>query len=235
MKNIIFSSLFILVQFFAFGQIKINHSRIVKTNVKEPSGICLSSNHKSFFIVSDNGFLNEVDFSGKIIRTASFEGVDFEAVCIKDSMIYVSDETPRRIHVFHENDLHLVKSISLNYNGGRNKGFESVVYLPEKDNFLLITEKDPVYFREYSKSFQLMNEIEYPSIKEISDAIYYKSHLYVLSDEESILYKLNLEYQILKSYQLSIINPEGIAISKDGLLYVVSDDLERIYVYENWE
>src|ERR1700744_3557472 len=78
-------------------------------NIPEPSDIVYDKETNHFFIVSDHGMLFECDLTGKIIRKAKEEGMDFEGVEIKDGFVYVSDERPRKVYKYRKSDLSFVK------------------------------------------------------------------------------------------------------------------------------
>jgi uncharacterized protein YjiK len=203
-----------------------------KTKVQEPSDIALSASGNSFYIVSDNGILHETDLEGKIIRTAKHKGIDFEGVYANEQFVYVVDETPRKVYVYNTSDLSLAKTYVLNYNGGRNKGFESITYNQNKEAFVLITEKEPILIREYNHDFVLTNEIEFKGVSDISSATWHNGFIYLLSDEDMMVLKVSPDdYSVIDKRKIPIVNPEGIAFTKDGKMYITSDDMERIYYF----
>jgi uncharacterized protein YjiK len=236
MKKIIFSSLLVtsLVMGSAQKSITIKPDGFYSTKVQEPSDIALSTSGKSFYIVSDNGILHETDLEGKILRTAKHKGIDFEGVYATENYVFVVDETTRKIYVYNTSDLSLHKTLILHYGGGRNKGFESITYNPNKKVFVVITEKEPILIREYNEDFVLKNEIEFKGVADISAATYHNGHIYLLSDEDMVIMKASADdYSVIERKKIPIINPEGIAFGSDGTMYITSDDMERIYYFKS--
>jgi hypothetical protein len=92
--------------------------------VPEPSDASLTPDGKTLFIVSDDGILFECNPDGSIIRRAPYEATDYEAVYADDSTVYVVDERTRLIHFYKRASLVHFRTVEINYNGGRNKGFE---------------------------------------------------------------------------------------------------------------
>jgi len=199
--------------------------------VNEPSDIQYDSQSKSFWIVSDNGVLNECDLEGNLLRKAEFKGVDFEGVEIVGNYVLALDETDRKIHFFNKQSLKLEKTIQLTYGGARNKGFESIAYNDKSKEYYLITEKDPSYLFVYDENFHLKNQIELSISNDISSARWNNNKLWVLSDEDRKICLLDNNYKIVKTYEIPVINPEGIAFVNDDI-YVVSDDLEKMYLFK---
>lgn len=209
------------------------------TEVEEPSDVCLNPlKSNSYFMVSDNGFLYETDEKGKIIRTADYKGLDTEAVWAKGDLVYVVEEFTRKIRVFDNATLTLQRTVHHPYTGGRNKAYEAFVYNEAKERFLLFTEKDPIYLFELDKDLNLVNEINFNHLaRDISAATYHNNFLWLLSDEDRTIFKLNpTTYQVIQQWVIPVINPEGISFSADGkFLLILSDDMQRVYHFPNPE
>lgn len=209
----------------------------IHSEVSEPSDICLHPSGKSFFVVSDNGFLYEVDFQAEILRQADYLGYDCEGVFADDNFVYVVEEMTRKVKIFDIQTLTLQRTIYVPYSGGRNKAYESITFNQAKGVFVLFTEKDPIYLFELNKDFQVVNEIRMDKLaRDVSGVTFYNNHLWVLSDEDRTIFKLNPKtYTVVDSWRLNVVNPEGIAFDKEGNLYILSDDMERMYIYSNFK
>jgi len=233
-KNILFVLLALVAwSFKASEKIQvIKPSTFYNIKVQEPSDICLAADGKSFFMVSDNGLLYQTDLTGNILKKADFTGIDFEAVYADAQFVYVMDETPRTVRIYDQATLEIKRNIPLHYAGGRNKGFESLTFNPEKKVFITLTEKDPIWVREYSQDFVLQNEFVFKGASDISAATFYNQSLFLLSDEDRMVLRLDPNtYEILEKKIVPIINPEGIAFDLEGKMFITSDDMERLYVF----
>ena len=72
--------------------------------------------------------------------------------------------------------------------------------------------------------------------KDISSARFYKDELFLLSDEDMMLIKVNpLTYEVIQKWSLPVINPEGLAFDKDGNILITCDDMQRLYYFNNPE
>lgn len=199
--------------------------------IKEPSDICILPNEDKYAIVSDNGLLFLTDTNGVVLKEAEFKGFDFEGVFADDRKIYVSDERSRIIYVFDYN-LQKIASYQLTYYGGRNSGFESITFNKNKNCFVLITEKHPSIIFEYDTAFKEIKQYPYSFSSDVSSITFHKGYLYVLSDEERKILVLNPnDYSIESEIKLSDINPEGIAITEDERILIVSDDGQYLKKY----
>jgi uncharacterized protein YjiK len=211
---------------------KIKFSKSFSIQVPEPSDACLSSNEQSLFVVSDNGLLFETDLQGKILRKSNIIGIDFEAICLVKDLLYVSDESARKIYCVNPIDLNLVKTFNLNYSAGRNRGFEAIAYNKNLNVFYLVSEKEPTVIRIYNDQFQQLSEISFEVTSDISSAFFYQNSLWLLSDEEHLIMQLDDNYKVQKKYDVKILNPEGFFFTNKGELTVISDDMAKLYQFE---
>lgn len=216
---------------------KIKPERKIYIDIPEPSDVCIHPNGKSLFIVSDNGYLYETDLEGTIIRKADYKGLDCEGVYVDEQNVYVVEEFSRKIRVFDYETLTNHKTVYLEYNGGRNSGYEAFTFNKAKDKFVLLTEKNPIYLFELDQNLQKVNEIDLSKIsRDISAASYYNDHLWLLGDEEMTVYKLNPKtYEVLNSWKIPVVNPEGLTFDQNGNMLILSDDMQLLYYFKNPE
>jgi uncharacterized protein YjiK len=221
-----------IFSFKADKALKIKYSKSFTTAVPEPSDACLAENEQSLFMVSDNGFLFETDLEGKILRKSNIIGIDFEAICLANGLLYISDESARKIYCVNPADLTINKTFNLNYAAGRNSGFEAIAFNEASKLFYLVSEKSPIVIRVYNEQFQQVNEINFDTTSDISGACFYQNNLWLLSDEEHLAMQLDENYKVIKQFDFSILNPEGFFFNKQGDLTVISDDMAKLYQFE---
>jgi len=128
-------------------------------SIPEPSDICPNPNKNTWFIVSDRGYLYETDSVFRPIRRTATIGFDYEAVFADNHFVYAVEERTRRIQKFDITTLDKVGTIEVHYGGGRNSGFEGMVWNPVKQRFLVITEKSPILIFELDSLLQVRNEV----------------------------------------------------------------------------
>ncbi len=231
----LYLSLLFLLSNFSLPEItSIKHTKAHELKIPEPSDICFDSQAKTFYIVSDNGYLYETSLDGKILRKAPGKGLDYEAVCIQDSMVIAVEEMSRRIIFFAKSDFRIIKSVRIPYSGARNKGFEAITYIPKLDQLVLACEKDQAQLIFINAStLQVVNEVEIKKISDISAATYRNNSLYILSDEDREIRVFDLKtMQIQSRYKVNTLNPEGICFTDDNL-YILSDDLQKLFLYDS--
>ena len=210
--------------------LKYEHFKSIK--VPEPSDIAFDGSGQVLYVVSDNGILYECTPEGKVLRRAAFEGLDFEGVEVVGDYIYVADESLRQVHRFDREYLKKDKTWYVPYSGGRNKGYESLAFNRTTERFVLITEKDPIVIKELNGDFIPVNEYAFTAARDISGARYHNGYMYLLSDEDRKVFMCHPEtYEVIKSWKIEVLNPEGIAFDKDGRLVIAADDLERLYFF----
>lgn len=237
----LYITLVLLLSVGSFAQkqkpIKINPDRKIYIDIPEPSDVCIHPNGKSLFIVSDNGYLYETDLEGTVLRKANYKGLDCEGVFANESFVYVIEEFSRKIRVFDINNLTIEKTIYLEYNGGRNSGYESFTFNQAKNRFVLLTEKNPIYLFELDENLQKINELDLSKVsRDISAASYHNNHLWLLGDEERTVYKLNPNtYEVISSWKIPIVNPEGLTFDQNGNMLILSDDMQLLYYFKTPE
>lgn len=202
-------------------------------NVTEPSDICLTTaNPSHYYIVSNRGSIAETDSNGKVVRQTKIDGSDYEAICVKDNMIYALDESFRRVDVVSESDFAVKRSVYLNYSGARNKGFEGLTYIPEQKKFIAVIEKPAIIF-ELNEQLQVINSVKLKQFFELSSVTYHDKFLWLLSDEDHEVMKVNPDdYSIVKRWSIPVINPEGICFATNGDLLIVSDDMSELFKFK---
>lgn len=213
----------------------IKHYKTVRLSLAEPSEI-VNLGGDRFLMLANKGFIYEINGEGKVLRKAETTGYDFEGACLVNDKIYVSDESLRQVLVFKASDFTWLETRQLQYNGPRNLGFESVTFNPVSGKFLAATEKNPQMIMEYSADFIQEKQIAVKGIHEVSAMTFHQGFLYLLSDEQNAVFKINpKDYTVLKSWKLPIINPEGICFTDSGDMVIVSDDMGKMFFFKNPE
>ena len=220
-----------------YAQETLKSTKKINILVPEPSDLTHSVDGKSLFMVSDNGYLFETDLEGTILRKADYKGLDDEAVYATKSHVYVVEEFTRKIRKFSLPDLIIESTAHLPYNGARNKAYEGFTYNKAKDVFLLFVEKDPLYVFELNEKLEKVNEINLGDLaRDISAATFYDNHLWLLSDEDRTIFKLDPnDYSLISKWEIPVINAEGLSFDSDGNFIVASDALQRLYYFNNPE
>ncbi len=180
-----------------------------------------------------SGKLFECELSGKIIRKAKFEGLDFEGVELKDEFVYVSDESGRMVYKYKQGDLSLVKSYPVKWEGAINKAYESIAYNYAKKCFVLVAEK-PATIVEFDENFNELKRYPFRYAKDVSGARWHNNALYLVSSGNNCIFKCNpVNYQVIAKYNINVINAEGMAFDSSGKVTITSDDLQRIYYFKD--
>jgi uncharacterized protein YjiK len=202
-------------------------------DITEPSDICYDETTSTFYVVSDEGTIKIKDRDLHTLKTLRYKGSDFEAVCVVDTLIYVSDESGKQVIAFSTRSNEIVTTYDIRNIGGLNAGIEGLTYNSKTSTFIGSYEKDPVVLIEYDKNFHEIKKINMKKISDISALTFHRGYLYVLSDEDASLSKVDpTSYQVLNTVYFDIINPEGVTfIGGSDSFLVVSDAMQKIYTF----
>ncbi|MFZ1692095.1 MAG: SdiA-regulated domain-containing protein, partial [Flavobacteriales bacterium] len=205
----------------------------LNVKVPEPSDIAAIPGTNRFYCVSDNGHVMEIGADGRVIREARNIAYDLEGLLLQDDTLIVVDERSRNLIWLTTADLKPVRRLTIPYHGGRNRGYEAIVWNPVKQRYLLITERDPVRIIELDVQMRVVNEVPFDAgVRDISSAVWHDEQLWLLSDMDMHVLRCDpMSYAINARWSVPVINPEGMAIS-NGKLHVLSDDRQRLYTYE---
>lgn len=213
---------------------KIKPTRFRNISLREPSDICIKPGNQGYFLVSDDGILIETDTALNELRRSPHRGYDFEAVFLDSSGLWLMDERTRFLSRINQQTLLPEFTKEIPYSGGRNKGFEAICRNPVNGRLLAITEKDPVWIFELDRQLNVVNRVQFYGLSDVSSATLWNGNLYFLSDEDHCIARVNPEnYQIEKKVKIPVINPEGISPVCGKGLVVCSDDLAKLFYFEN--
>lgn len=230
-KNLVF--LFTLSAFFCSAQEKIKPFTKFHTNVPEPSDIAYSPDFSKFYIANDGGVIYVTDTLGKKTGCAKVQGIDFEGLYADEKYIYAADERTRRVMVYDQADLKLVRQNEIAYLGGMNAGYEAITFNAKKNCFVISTEKNPVWFFELNSDLVKINEVKLKIASDISALCYHDNFMYALSDEDQCVLRLDpVSYEVLRKWRIPVTNPEGMTFDKQGNLVIVSDFEQTIFKFQ---
>jgi uncharacterized protein YjiK len=204
--------------------------------ISDPSGITKAGGH--YYVANDKGGLYEIDGMGKTIRYKAM-GWDNEDICFANGKLYVTDESARRIFAVDTQTLKTSSIHTIQYAGPRNLGLESLAYVADKHEFVAISEKQPSVMFVMDENFNVLNQFQIKGFDDISGATYYNHRLYILSDEDHVIIKVDPDkltpddFAWEKKWNIPIYNPEGICFDEDGTMRIVSDQCRRLYIFPN--
>jgi uncharacterized protein YjiK len=206
----------------------IAHQRLT---LAEPSDICAATNGNGYFLVGNTGGLQHISNTGVVLTEKKPMGADFEGAAVFDNKLWVINESLRELSELDTLTFAVQRSVRLTDFGARNSSFEALTYLPNTHELWAFTEK-PVMLYRLNDNLQLQEQRLLPQFKEVSAATFYAGALWLLSDEGHCIYKVNpADFSIEKTWNLNIINPEGIAFNAKGELLILSDDRQMLYTF----
>jgi uncharacterized protein YjiK len=205
-------------------------------SVPEPSGLAMTQDNRGFWTVSDEtSTIYRLDNEGNVVQTIIVEGFDFEAITLIDDTILVILQERTREMVFLDTSGTELKRIKLDLEGELNSGPEGIAFNPENRHFYILNEKKPSLFVELDEQLNIIKKDTLKFCKDVSGLYFDEANqiLWMLSDENQLVIKTDLNGKLLEKIEITIPQPEGITLSKDGRnLYIVSDNKETLYVFK---
>jgi uncharacterized protein YjiK len=225
---------------------------IDKQHILEPSGICFHPQRKTLFVVSDEGFVAEINKDGSPVANWEIKG-DLEGITLdpKTGLLYIAVEGDDVILEF-DRDLGEVKRrfpINREFRGDPNflqkqtesfdNGIESIVFVPDDNHpeggtFYVGNQWDPPVIMEVLVPLRSSRkpEAEARIIRVLPfkmddpagmDYDFQKKRLNVVSDSDNILVEITLDGKLIKEYAFLGDNQEGICRDDEGYLYIAQD------------
>lgn len=200
------------------------------TQVSEPSDL-IPDGKGGFIVVSDNGTLFRTDAQGSITQKSSCNGQDYEAITSDNKYYYISDERSRNITVVDKESLNCLRSYPLDIQTGNNAGLETFFFDPVQQVFIGISEKSPIIAYTFSSDFKILSSKEISFASDISSGCFKDGFYYLLSDEDHRIFKCKSDLNIIASWSVKIINPEGICFDPSGSMVICSDEMQMFFYY----
>jgi len=223
----------------------------------EPSGIVWHPRLHRYLIVSDNGFLYEMDTNG-VLTDSDYAGGDLEGICIADSesdFVYLGIETPvgtpeevrefnfvtdtltGRIFVLTEMDNTVV-----------NKGLEALEFVPGADPegiesglFYAGLQQNGYIFRFRLPIAHPSNPVQYistimPGRSDIAGMHYHfgNSTLYVVFDGANVIRSMTKDGSMITEWELPGNEQEGITIVNNIDLVITEDTPAKVMLYTDF-
>jgi len=206
-----------------------------KINVPEPSGLTITSDGKTLYTVSDEkNQVYRLSLNGKVKEKFKVKGSDFEGITmLDDTTLAVVLEKKREIVLLNSYGDE-IKRVKLDIKGDSKYGLEGISFNKKNNHFFLVNGEQPRRLFELNDNYEVINSNKITFADDFS-GLYYDSEndwLWILSDQNSMLYKCDTRGKLLKKYILNIAKPEGVAIDfQNNLIYIVSDSKEKLYLF----
>ena len=223
-----------------------------RQNIPDPSGICLHPSRKTFFVVSDEGFVYEIKQDGTPVDRIQVPG-DLEDITVDPTtgLLYIivegddvileydpdGEEVTRRFPISREyrGNPHFLQKQTDRY----DNGIESLAFVPnpghpEGGTFYAGNQEDPACLMEVFVPLRSgkANKAEARILRvlplQMRDpaALFYDSQkklLNVVSDSDNLFVELTLDGELVREYAFPGNNQEGIAWDDQGYLYICQD------------
>lgn len=225
---------------------------IDKQQIPEPSGLCYHPLRKTLFVVSDEGFVFEIQRNGAPKSNWEIKG-DLEGITVdpRTGLLYIAVEGEDSILEFDPDEGRVKRKFPINreFGGDPNflqkqresydNGIESIAFIPDRNHpeggtFYVGNQWDPPCLMEVLVPLQSARSEEaearivrvLPFRMDDPAGMYYDfrtRRLNIVSDADNILVEVTLEGKLIKEYAFLGDNQEGICLDEDGYLYIAQD------------
>ena len=208
--------------------------RTVKLTISEPFEITAFNNH--LYIVSDeNGTIYKTTLDGKVLQKIKTNYSDLEGITYNpfaENLIFVDESKRNLIELDFKGKLIKKRNIK-GKQKNKNSGLEGVCFDTSKNKIYVLNEKLPRQLLELNLKGEIKNKFELDFSKDVSGICYDESNdnLWVTSDESKAIFQISKKGKLLNKYKTSIDKTEGIVIYRNKI-YVVSDSLKTLYIFE---
>jgi len=202
-----------------------------RMDLDEPSDLAFFDG--TLYAVSDkHSKIYELDNDGDVQDVIDVEAQDLEALAVDDDgHFWIGDEADKKIWRVNS-DGERKESIDVDVDDG-SSGIEGLAFDDDGD-ILVGTEKNPVKLIKLDAGSGDQKKDKTLDFADDLSAVSFNpddGHIYVLSDEEHKLFRLDSDFDKITSWKLPIEHPEGLAFDGDTV-YIASDSEERLYVFE---
>lgn len=225
---------------------------IDQQNFPEPSGICYHPARNTLFVVSDEGYVAEINKDGTPVAKYRVPG-DLEGITLdpQSGLLYIGVEAEDIILEFdpEKGEVRRRFPISREYKGNRNflqkqideydNGIESLAFVPDPDHpegglFYVGNQWDPQMVMKVLVPLKSSRAAEaeariidiLPFEMDDPAGMYYDpvtGLLNIVNDADNIFVEITLEGRMVRQYAFLGDNQEGICVDDEGYLYIAQD------------
>ncbi len=207
----------------------------VNISVSEPSGLTLSQDKESLYIVSDiDGEIFKLNLSGDVLQKIKLgKKFNLEGIC--------QDQNPDYFWVLEEENREVIK-IDLSGNillrkkildGNDNDGLEGIC-IGANGNLVLLKEKNPAYFIELDSLLNIITQIELKYESDFAGIVYNPTiqQYMILNQQAQKLSFFNPNSDLVREIDIPMDRAEGIAFnSSTNIVYIVDENESKLYSY----
>jgi len=228
-----------------------SHSDNVLVHIPEASGICYAKNTNSLFVANDEGTVFEISTDGKIIRKKRLGHYDLEGVACdsEKSKLYFAVEGADNILIVNQKTLTIQQEINIKrkfkkvtvLKKDKKSGLEGItitpngIYLSNQSNKKWPKDDCSVVIRvdKIKKKKTAIKKIIDHGFQDISGLSFHNGYLYMVSDEQNILIKYDLENKkTISTKNLQNMAYEGVTFDDSDSIYF-ADDNGRVLKYNS--
>jgi len=206
-------------------------------NIEEPSGLALANDNSSLWVVSDkHSKIYQLDLTGQTLQEIAIPGIGLEGITVGlsgHSFWVVQESLGELLNVDTlGNEIQRIDIAGAKNGSG---GLEGITINSINNHIFLIKEKDPSILIELNTDFETILFRHLSTATDYSGIDYdeFNNKLWLVSDQEKMIYRCEINGATLNSYPIHVNKAEGIAFDVvNNLIYIVSDSAESLYIFK---
>ncbi|MGB9696819.1 MAG: SdiA-regulated domain-containing protein [Ignavibacteria bacterium] len=203
--------------------------------VTSPAAIAYNADKNTLYAVSEqNGYLYELTLSGFLLNSVNLnatrpKGISFLS---RDTLIIAEEGTGKLVKYTTSGTR--LNAFSVNVSTQNGYGLNGVSYSKSQDEYFAVTRQHPSLLLQFSNSGTEIKRLEVNFSSDLTD-IYYDSLeevSWVVSSSSHLLFKIDDNGNVIKSWGLPVSYPEGITFDNQNKMYIISNYDAKLYVFQ---
>ncbi len=206
-----------------------------KINVSEASGLAINASGSTLFTVSDNtGNIYELAIDGTLLKEYPYSGDDVEGISmVSTNKVLLVEERTKEVVEYDLSTKTYKKHKVIYSNNDSNSGLEGIAFNLNDKTIFVLNEKSPGLLMRLRADFSIIESYDLDFASDYSGIFHDKelNILWILSDQSKTVNKCSLKGVLIKSYPISVIKAEGIAVTNTNI-YIVSDSNSTLFKFK---
>lgn len=203
--------------------------------ITSPSSIAYNADKNTLYAVSEqNGYLYELALNGFLLNSVNLNAIRPKGISFlsRDTLIIAEEGTGKLVKYTTSGTR--LNTFLVNVSTQNGYGLNGVSYSRSRDEYFTVTRQQPSLWIQISNSGTEIKRLEINFTSDLTDVYYddVEGINWLVSSASHLLFKLDNNGNIIKSWGLPVSYPEGITFDNQNRMYIVSNYDAKLYVFE---